>query len=136
VDAYFGISDNLRTLKSTDRGAFDRELESMFNLPFALSQYNLPQTRGKVAENAYKGAQDAMSSYKKSGDYNGTIGRYNLVPYNGTLISPQQFAAYWSQEIAAYKNQYPGADVAAVMPKPPEVTTNTLAQLQSYYGGS
>jgi hypothetical protein len=135
IDAFFGISDNLRTLKYSDQGAFDRELQNMFNLPFAISQYNLPQTRGRVAENAYKGAQNALTQYKKTGDFSGTIGRYNLVPYNGSLISPQQFAEYWKKELSAYQGSYPGADVAAVMPKPPSVTTNTLAQLQSYYGG-
>ena len=135
LDAYFGISDNLRSLKTTDQGAFDRELMNMFNLPFAISQYNMPQTRGRIAENAYKGAQNALTAYKKSGDFAGTIGRYNLIPYNGQMISPAQFRDYWEKEKAQYGPQNPGADVAALIPKTTAPTTNTFAELQSYYGG-
>jgi hypothetical protein len=135
IDAYFGISDNLRTLKASDQGAFDRTLQSMFNLPFAVSQYNLPQTRGRIAKNAYSGAQNALTQYKKTGDFDNTIGRYNLVPYQGHLIPPSQFKEIWSQLSAQYGASSPGADVAALIPKTTTPTTDTLSQLQSYYGG-
>jgi hypothetical protein len=135
VDALFGISDNLRSLKSSDQGAFDREIMNMFNIPFAPSQYNLPQTRGRVAENAYKGAENAVTSYKKSGDFAGTIGRYNLIPYHGQLVSPQQFAQYWAQETQTLRSEGYSGSVAAALPTPTTTTTNILAELQSYYGG-
>jgi hypothetical protein len=107
----------------------------MFNIPFAVSQYNMPQTRGRVAENAYKGAQNALTAYKKSGDFAGTIGRYNLIPYQGQLITPAQFRDYWEKQTAALRNQGYTGDVAAALPKFQTPTTNTLAQLQQYYGG-
>lgn len=135
IGGYLGISDNLRTLKSSDPGAFHREVMSMLNIPFAWSQYNIPQVRGKTAEHAYQGAQLALSAYKKSGDYSNTIGRYNLIPYNGSLIAPSQFAEYWQQLTKQYSAQYPGADVAALIPKLQTPTTNTLAELEQYYGG-
>jgi len=136
LDYFFNTSDNLRALKQSDPGAFDREILSMFNIPFAFSQYNLPETRGKVAENAFKGAQNALTAYKKGGDYQDTIGRYNLIPYQGQLLTPEQFRTFWDQQKAVYAVTNPGADPAALIPKPPSTTTNTLQQLINYYSGA
>lgn len=136
VDAYVGVSDNMRTLKAADPASFDRQLMNMLNIPFQPSHYNLPQLRGRVAKDQYIAAQQALSAFRKSGDYSGTIGKFNLVPYNGYLISPAQFRAWWEQMQAYYSKLYPGAATSAVIPKPPQQTTNTLAQLDQIYGGS
>lgn len=137
IDALVGVSDNLRSLQASEPDAFTRELENMFNIPFAVSKYNIPQTRGRTAVNALKGAQNALTAYKKGGDYQDTIGRYALIPYQGYLISPAAFRSYWEAETAALKSQHPGINPAALISKPPTgVATNTLQQLINIYGGS
>lgn len=134
LDALFGISGNLRTLKATDQGAFDREIMNMFNIPFQFSQYNMPDVRARVAKNAYKGAQNALTQYKKTGDFSGTIGRYDLIPYQGQLITPRQFETYWKQQTQQLRQGgYTGA-ISAAIPKPTSsIQHNTLQELQQYY---
>lgn len=132
LDMFFGLSDNMRGLKASgDAGSYERELENMFNLPFRISSYNLSKVRGRMAVDAYKGAQGALTQFKKTGDYDNTIGRYSLIPYNGNMIDPQSFKNYWDQLKQSYTG---GGDVAAMIPKPPQVTTNVEAQLQNIYG--
>lgn len=134
LDAIFGISSNLRTLKATDTGAFDRQLLNMFNIPLAVSSYNIPQERGRVAEDALKGAQNAVTQYRKTGNYADTIGRFALVPYNGSLYTPQQFANYWDQVVAQAKQIAPGAAPSAVIAKPNAPSSSqTLSELINYY---
>lgn len=131
IDAFVGISDNFRTLKmGGDHSAQMRELMNLLNIPFQVSQYNLPNVRARVAKNELKGAQTAMSEFQKTGDYEGTIGRFNLIPYQGRLIPPQAFAQYWQQLQHAYGQQYPGASLRAVLPKSSSTPkVNTLAEL-------
>jgi hypothetical protein len=136
IDALFGISNNLRSLHANDKGAFDRQLMNMFNIPFRPSVYNMPTVRSRLAENAYKGSQAAVTQFKKTGDFEGTIGRYNLIPYQGRLYTPQQFADYWRSLTASYRQQGYGGYVGAAIPKATTSTTqNILAELQQYYGG-
>lgn len=126
VDALLGISDNYRYLLKNDRQAFDRQMMNAFNIPFQVSQYNIPSVRGKVAVNTLRAATQAVTAYKKGGRYEDTIGRYTLIPYNGSLIPPQQFSEYWQSLKARY------GSVAAI-PAPAQSTANPMANLAQYY---
>ena len=122
IDARLGLSDNYRFLYSNDRTAFWRQMASEFNIPFDPSYYNIPQVRGKTALNLYKGAEQAVYNAKSSGSFSGDVSRYNLVPadLNGIkteLYTPAQVEAYWKQLRAQYAKEYPGVDVAALIPK-------------------
>ncbi len=123
VDARLGLSDNYRYLYTNDRQAFWRQMWSDFNLPFTPSDYNIPQVRGKVALNLYKGAEQAAYQAKRSGDFSGDISRYNLIPANLTgtktsLYTPEQVQGYWKNLEAEYAQTYPGVNVGALVPKP------------------
>ena len=90
--------------------------------------------RGKLAEHAYQGAQGAVTAFKKTGDFEGTIGRYNLIPYNGQLMTPEAFKRFWEQQTAAYRQQGYGGYFGAAIPRSSTtVPSNVLAELEQYY---
>ena len=130
IDALTGQSDQFRSLLSSgDSQATWRELNNLLNIPFTVSQYNIPNTRARVAKDELTSAKNAVTQFEKTGDFEGTIGRYNLIPYQGRLIPPEQLQAYWQQLTARYAQQYPGASVRAVLPKTTAPKVNTLAEL-------
>lgn len=92
----------------------------MFNIPFAPSNYNLPNVRGKTALNLYKGASQAIQNAQRSGNFTGDIGRYNLVPFNNgnktELYTPAQIETYWNQLKNEYEKEYPGVNIASLLP--------------------
>lgn len=121
LDAHFGLSDSLRSLKQDDPAAYNRELWSWFNLPFTPSSYNMNQVRGNTALNLYKGASQAMQDAQRTGNFTGNINRYNLVPMmspsgKNELYTPSAVESYYKSLSAQYANAEPGINPAAVNP--------------------
>jgi hypothetical protein len=129
LDGFLGLSDNMRYLRQDDPQAYWRQILNMVNVPFAPSRYNLPQVKGKNALAAFKGAQNALSQYESSGNAAGTINRYNLIPYQGNLYTPQEFEAWWSNLKAQYQEAYPGISPKAVLPTNTNTVNRTLTDL-------
>jgi hypothetical protein len=126
LDALFGLSDNYRYLAKNDKQGLERQIMNDFNIPFQVSQYNLPQVRGKVAVNTLRAATQAVTAFKKGGRFADTIGKFTLIPYNGQLIPPEQFDQYWSGLKARY-------GTAPNIPAPASVTANPMANIAQYY---
>lgn len=84
IDHFYGLTDGLKRLKEANPGAYRRQLFSSLNLPFAVSQVNIPGERARAERNRYKGAQTAISGAVRSGNYS-EANRYDVAPFRGEL---------------------------------------------------
>ena len=103
----------MKQLKQSNPAAYRRQLFSQLNLPFAWGEVNVPFEKAKAEINRYRAAQMAVTAGTKTGGSFSEAERYNLVPYSGTLVDPNQLKDYWNmleQELA-------NAGITGISPK-------------------
>lgn len=122
VDAALGLSQRMKGLKESNPEAFHRALWSSLNMPFSMSDYNIPYEIQRLERKRYKSAQADVSTALQSGDFE-TLSRYNVVPvpsllrpYLGgsTYTRPAVLAQLWSQISALVPA---GVNAKAVLPR-------------------
>jgi hypothetical protein len=114
LQAVFQMTDKWRTLKQSNPEAFKTALGSALNLPFGVGpggfeKVSMSRARSTAELNRYKVAQQAEQRAMKSGDSTALVG-YNLVPFEGQLISGKKIAQL-IEELKKYtkKGQSPGS---------------------------
>lgn len=116
------------TTRTTDPAGFERALWSSANLPFTPSKWNIPQERSRVAGSQYQIAQQAVSDYTKTGNA-AALNRFNLIPFQSHLYTPQAFEAWWNQLRNQFSSLYPGVDPRSLIP-----SSGTIIPSQSVSG--
>jgi len=103
------------TIRTTDPAAFDRALWSAANLPFTPSMWNIPQERSEQSQSLYTLAQQAVSEYTRYGNPQ-ILNRFNLIPFESHLYTPQQFESWWNNLSSQYASLYPNIDPRSLIP--------------------
>lgn len=113
LDHFIQITNNMKQLKQSNPVAYRRALFSQLNLPFAWGTVNEPLIKARAEMNRYRAAQAAVSAGTKAGGSFAGAERYNLVPYQGTLVDPNALADYWQR----LNNELQKAGLQGVSPK-------------------
>lgn len=135
VDHFFNITDRMRVLKRSNPAAYRSMLYSQLNLPGILSppiDVNLPYVEERAEMDRYKAAQQAVSTGEKGQVPNAwsKAEQFQLVPYQGKYVDPNQLAAYWK----SLEAQTGGIDPRALMAIPTRRTSQDPLELLQNIG--
>lgn len=87
LDHFVGISDRIRRLKATDPTGYRRQLLSSLGIPFVPYNVNIPQELTKQQRNLIQVASQRVSEATRQDGSTTELRRYNVVPWQGKLVS-------------------------------------------------
>lgn len=96
LDHYLGLSQQARSLRTSDPAAFRRQVFSIFNMPFVPQSYTPTLTAAAHARDQLRVAQNAVSAALKSHDLS-SLSVYNQLPLTSKLkpyFNGASFATY------------------------------------------
>ena len=93
IDHFANLTNDMKQLKASNPDAYRRQLFSSLNLTFYPSTVNVPFEQEKTQMHLFQAAQNAVNLALKTGNY-GDLARYNLAPFQGTLVTPDQLQQY------------------------------------------
>lgn len=113
ISDYMDKAYQLRQAQSGNRYNTIDQVMRLLNMPFQPRTIDLAKTRADTETNIYKVSQQWVSDALASGDF-GKLSRFNLVPFRGTMVTPQWLAQFYSY----YSGKAPkGINPRTLLPK-------------------